>query len=33
MSAGAIVFMALSWGFVLGLVLFCLSHFFRQNRD
>ena len=32
MTVGAIIFMALSWGFVLALGIYCLSHFFGKNR-
>ena len=33
MTVGAVIFMALSWGFVLALVFYCLSHFFRKSGD
>ena len=33
MTLGAVIFMALSWGFVFGLIFYCLSHFFRGKGD
>ncbi len=32
MSGGAWVFMAVSWAFVIGLNIFCLSRFFRKRK-
>jgi hypothetical protein len=32
MNAGALVFMMLSWGLIIGLCLFCIGRFIGSNR-